>query len=195
MLSAAKERTLTNRDFRELYHLERYLFENVTPRFQQFGVISTFDFFCIVVWKSNRSKSKIAVRLLSHGHSDLESAVAKLITSISEAPDGKMRMKILIEGWGFRLPMASAILSVLYPDAFTVYDTRVCDALGAFHNSQDRMSFDSLWEDYQSFLSAVKQKAPDEYTLRDKDRWLWGNSFCQQLENDIKTKFVKTKRL
>ena len=193
MSSAAKERTLVDRDFRELYHLERYLFENVTPRFQQFGVLSTFDFFCVVVWKANRSKSKVAARLLSQGHNDLESAVAKLITSIFEAPNEKMRLKVLIDGWKFRLPMASAILSVLYPDAFTVYDTRVCDALGAFHSAQDKTNFDLLWEDYQSFILAVEQKSPDEYTLRDKDRWLWGKSFCHQLENDIKAKFVKTK--
>jgi hypothetical protein len=183
---------VANPDFRDLYYLERYLFENVTPRFQQTGTLSTFDFFCIVIWKANRSKSKVAVRLLSQGHSDLESAVAKLITSISEEPNNKLRMKILIDGWGFRLPMASAILSVLYPDAFTVYDWRVCDALGAFHYAKDKMNFDLLWEDYQSFLLAVEQTTPDEYSLRDKDRWLWGKSFCHQLENDIKAKFVKT---
>ena len=34
--------------------------------------------------------------------------------------------------WAFRLPTASAILTVLYPDVFTVYDRRVCKVLGAF---------------------------------------------------------------
>jgi hypothetical protein len=36
---------------------------------------------------------------------------------------------ILMRDWGLRLPMASAILTVLFPEEFTVYDQRVCGSL------------------------------------------------------------------
>ena len=47
-------------------------------------------------------------------------------------------MRILIEDWAFRLPMASAILTVLYPDSFTVYDIRVCSELQNHHGVRNK---------------------------------------------------------
>ena len=102
-------------DYRKFYDLENYLFEEVSRRFSEHGYLKAFDFFCIVIWKANRSKSKIAKRLLSKGHPDLDSAVVALTKSLANAADDKARMKILIVDWGFLLPMASAILTVLYP--------------------------------------------------------------------------------
>ena len=106
-------------------------------------------------------------------------------------------MKILIVEWGFRLPMASAILTVLYPLSFSVYDYRSCEVLerlypeDSFVNLQNKTNFDSLWNGYEKFIAAVKEATPSEYSLRDKDRWLWGNSLHQQLEKDIAENFQK----
>jgi hypothetical protein len=72
-------------DYRKLYDLERYLFGEVSERFAKTGSITAFDFFSIVVWKANRSKSKIAARLLSKGYDDLDSAVTDLIAHIHAA--------------------------------------------------------------------------------------------------------------
>lgn len=47
-------------DYRAFYHLESYLFNTVRIRFLENGFLDAFDFFCIVIWKANRSKSKIA---------------------------------------------------------------------------------------------------------------------------------------
>ena len=82
--------------------------------------------------------------------------------------------------------MDSAILAMLYPDDFTVYDVRVCDTLGGFHNLGNRVNFENLWQGYQAFTRAVKESTPKELTsLRDKDRYLWGKSFYEQLIRDI----------
>jgi hypothetical protein len=178
-------------DYRKLYDLENYLFEEVSRRFSELGYLNAFDFFCIVIWKANRSKSKIARRLLSKGYPNLESAVVALTKSLANAADNKARMKILIMVWGFRLSMASAILTVLYPKSFTVYDFRICEVLGGFLNLQNKTNFDSLWNEYEAFVDAVNEKSPPEYNLRDKDRWLWGNSFCQQLKEDLAENFLK----
>ena len=178
-------------DYLKFYDPENYLFEEVSRRFSEHGYLKAFDFFCIVIWKANRSKSKIAKRLLSKGHPDLNSAVVALTKSLANAADDKARMKILIVEWGFRLPMASAILTVLDPISFTVYDFRICEVLGGFLNLQYKTNIDSLWNDYESFVAAVNKATPSEYNLRDKDRWLWGKSFCQQLEEDLAGKFLK----
>ena len=100
-------------------------------------------------------------------------------------------MKILIDHWGFMLPMASAILTILYPESFTIYDFRICEVLNDFDKLQNKTKCDSLWNGYESFVAAVKKVGPSEYSLRDKDRWLWGRSFCQQLKQDIAEKFQK----
>ena len=65
-------------DFLRYYDLETYLWEDVHRRFHTDGGIGAFDFFSIVVWKSNRAKSKIAARLLEHGHPDLDEAARGL---------------------------------------------------------------------------------------------------------------------
>ncbi|MCG2773229.1 MAG: hypothetical protein L6277_14220 [Desulfobacterales bacterium] len=178
-------------DYRKLYDLENYLFEEVSRRFSELGYLKAFDFFCIVIWKANRSKSRIAKRLLSKGHPDLDSAVVALTKSLANAEGDKARMKILIEDWGFLLPMASAILTVLYPMSFTIYDYRIREVLNDFDKLQNKTNFDSLWNGYELFVAAVKKIGPSEYSLRDKDRWSWGKSFCRQLEKDIAENFLK----
>jgi hypothetical protein len=184
-------------DYRNFYDLENYLFEEVSRRFSEHGYLEAFNFFCVIIWKANRSKSKIAKRLLSKGHHDIDSAVIALTKSLANAADNKARMKTLIVEWGFRLPISSAILTVLYPLSFSVYDYRICEVLERlypadnFVNLQNKSNFDSLWSGYESFVAAVNKTVPLEYSLRDKDRWLWGKSFYQQLEKDIIANFLK----
>lgn len=172
-------------DFRRYYDLETYLFKEVSLRFAERGSLNAFDFFCIVIWKANRAKSKIAHRLLQKKvYASLDASVGALTSQIAAASSPKERLRVLIDGWGFRLPMASAILTVLYPDDFTVYDTRVCNILHDFYTIQDKTDFEALWAGYQAYLAAVMSAAP-KLALRDKDRWLWGQSFAKQLEADI----------
>lgn len=53
---------------------------------------------------------------------------------------------------GFRLPMASAIATVLYPNDFTVYDIRVCEMLGDFHGLTYIIKYDRLWDGLRNTL-------------------------------------------
>src|SRR5579859_3683490 len=104
-------------DYTQYYDLESYLFGEVSERYQRQKTLSTADFFCIVIWKANRAKSKVAKQLLrqNDNNDNLDSAVETLVKDISKAADARMRLSVLIEKWGFRLPMASAILTVLFP--------------------------------------------------------------------------------
>ncbi len=79
------------------------------------------------------------------------SAVTALAKDIKKAETNKELMSCLIEDWGFRLPMASAILTVLYPEEFTVYDVRVCNEVEGYHSIHAR-KFEGLWKGYEEFL-------------------------------------------
>ena len=174
-------------DFGTYYDLETYLFVTVSKRFAEKHTLSAFDFFCIVIWKANLRKSRISRRLLAKGtYADLDAAVHALVGAIATAPSPKERLRVLIQGWGFLLPMASAILTVLYPDDFTIYDIRVYGVLGDFEWVQNKTRYDELWDGYSKYITAVGKAAPADLSLRDKDRWLWGKSFYEQLSRDRK---------
>jgi hypothetical protein len=122
-LSVAFSSELDPADYRDYYWLESYLTRTVQPRFARQGWLSAFDFFCIVVWKANRAKSRVAKRLLARGP-DLDTVVKALTAGLATQPNAKERLLYLWQwrgdGWGFQLPMATAILAVLYPDEFTI---------------------------------------------------------------------------
>lgn len=186
-------------DFRQFYisNLESYLLDTAGPCFAKEKQLSTFDFFCIVIWKANRAKSKIADKLRSRppGYDNLDAAVHALTTGLAKKETEKERLRYLWEEWGLSLAMASAILTVLYPDEFTVYDVRVCDVLreqgrGSFHRlSNPNLSFEGVWRGYEEYKRRVEESAPKELSLRDKDRYLWGKSFYEQLKKDIEQGF------
>ena len=177
-------------DYVQYYDLESYLFKIVAARYARNNTLTAFDFFSIVVWKANRAKSIVAKRLLAHngGRENLEVAVTSLMAAVSSAKEPREKLSVLIKDWGFRLPMASAILTVLHPEEFTVYDFRACAELGGFKDA-DSTNFSTLWERYSAFVAAVRNTALEYPRLRDKDRYLWGKSSASQLEADIQRSF------
>jgi hypothetical protein len=176
------------------YHLENYLFTEVNRRFHGQGFIDAFDFMSIVIWKANRAKSKIARRLIgdSKDPNALDTEVRKLTTSISAADGPKERLKLLIDGKDakFRLAMATAILTVLYPEDFTVYDVRVCDTFLKFKNLKDATNFENTWKGYTDYMEAVRDHLPG-LSMRETDRYLWAKSAADQLTKDIQNCFPK----
>ena len=54
---------MNNMDYKKYYNLERYLFDEVGPKFRNGGGLSTEDFFCIVIWKANRSKTNWSTKI------------------------------------------------------------------------------------------------------------------------------------
>ena len=85
--------------------------------------------------------------------------------------------------------MASAILTVLYPDEFTIYDYRLCEQLRDFHKLATLSRFEDVWDGYQVLLERVRAMTPDGLSLRDRDRYLWGKSAYEQLVSDVMRKF------
>ncbi len=171
----------------EYYDIEKYLFSTVYERFHRDGHIAAFDFFSIVGWKSNRPKGMIREALRERCQ-DLDQAVKSLTGDIHKAADHENRLKTLLDVRGIGLPMATAILTVLYPDHFTVYDTRVCNQLDRFSNLRSR-PIATIWKGYEEFRQAVREEAvrrgaPESLGLRDMDRWLWTLDVVDQLKRE-----------
>ena len=177
-------------DYVEYACLDDYLFKTINRRFAEQGYLNAFDFFSMVIWKSNRSKSKIARRISRNLINDIEASVKLITTRIADAPTPKEKLKILWGG-GFRLPMASAILTVLYPEQFTVYDYRVRGQLGIKGNLDSLSNFELVWAGYQDYKKKVIAATPSELSLREKDLYLWGKSRYEQLIDDIARGFSR----
>ena len=192
LCTAAHSRQESGLDYLAYYHLEDYLFSTVCPRFHRDKYLSAFDFFSIIRWKSNRARPKVVAGLLEGSHTDLDTAVRALTQEIYEANNHEVRFKILIDRPGIGLPTATAILTVLYPEEFTVYDVRVCDALGDFHNIGNRTNPTKIWEGYEEFREEVRKADSPHFSLRAKDRWLWAKTVVEQMECDIKNGFNRS---
>jgi len=176
--------------YNEYYDLDSYLFNKVTTNFHKNHKLTLEEFVCILIWKSNRSRGKIISKIKNrYPDRSLSKAVEELTKEIYEQNSHKERLCFLVGNRKIKetsIPLAtsSAILTVLYPDYFTVYDIRVCNALGKYHHIGGR-TFESLWRGYEEFRADVMKNAPGK-TLRDKDKWLWGKSFIQDLRKDMK---------
>ena len=92
--------------------------------------------------------------------------------------------------------MTTAILTVLWPEDFTIYDYRVCEQIQKdkklpFQNLSNKSKFVDIWNGYTEFKKNVEELGPVDVSLRDKDRYLFGKSFSEQLSCDIKKSFLK----
>jgi len=178
-------------DYIKFYNLENYLLKDVGSKFRKNGFLDAVDFFCIVIWKANRAKSKIAKKILRISKAqNLDKAVKLLTKNIYKEKDYKEKLKILLKNWEFGLPMASAILSILYPNIYSVYDYRVCAVLNNYQDLYYKKPTEKQINGYFDFVNSVK-KISHAKNLRDKDKELWGKSFYEDLKKDIKNNFKK----
>jgi hypothetical protein len=183
-------------DYLKYYFLEDYLLGEVRYNFcERKGVLLPEEFFSIVIWKANRAKTKMKDKFLVDGEivggEKLKDKVEKLTKLIYEEKDNYKKLDILLS-WGFRLPMATAILTILYPEEFTVYDVRVREQLSK-HFGQPDISKDISYRKnvidlyFKDFLPKVNQIAEEKgLSLRDADRYLFGKSFYEDLMKLIK---------
>jgi hypothetical protein len=182
-------------DYLLYYNAEKYLFEEVRNRFEREQRLDAFDLFTIIIWKAERAKSKLATRLSGLvPDGNLETVAASLSADLIAAKTPEERLIVLMDKWEFYLPMSTAILSVLWPEEFTVFDVRVCEELESNERSFKRLgnlAAAKIWPEYCKFREAVKDHVKEPYSLREKDRFLWGRSTAIQLREQIKVCFRK----
>ena len=114
------------------YNPEKLIFPEIAQSFSDNGTLDPIGLYLILDWKAPRARTKHRSRLASIAGS-FSRAASEIAAELHAAPAPEEKLGLLLTKWGFQLPTASAILTVLYPDMFTVYDRRVCNTLPAFH--------------------------------------------------------------
>lgn len=169
----------------EYYDPEDRLFPGLAVTFAQEKRLDPAEFYLILDWRAPRARTR-HIRRLARKAGSFAAAVGQIASDLHQAAEPEERLELLLDKWGFRLPTASAILTVLYPETFTVYDVRVCKELGDFDRLADKR--DGLWLEYQRFVCAVRAavEQPPNLSLRDCDRTLWGRNKQRQMQDEIK---------
>jgi len=168
----------------QLYNLEDYLFDTVSTRFQADGTLNAYDFFAIVIWKSNRNKTKIR-----EGITDTGESVGELMREVHQARMPEAKVEVLLPVQGIGISIASAILTVCYPKEFTVLDWRAWETLKEWEVEELSPRYPGKSEEYVQYCQACKRLAAQvELSLRDLDRallgWSWEKgvrALCEKL--------------
>jgi hypothetical protein len=161
----------------KLYNLENYLFDVVSERFRQEQTLGDPDFFAIIIWKSNRAKTKI-----QRGLTEARKTVQALMQEVSQADTAEAKVKTLTTVWGIGLAIASAILTVCYPEEFTVLDYRAWETLKDEPVTGLPQRFPVRPEEYVQYCQACCRFAEEvSLPLRDLDRALWAKNWEDDL--------------
>jgi hypothetical protein len=91
---------------------------------------------------------------------------------------------VLIGKWLFALPTAATILTVFYPEFFTMYDERTRRQTSTMDWSQ-RTFTPALWKHYCEFKDKIVALAPPGLTLRDADRYVMGKDTYESRERKL----------
>ena len=149
--------------------LEEYLFNDIHKNFQKRGWLTPEEFLAIVIWKRSTSKTNITKSIKPSGKS-----VEDITRNVAKAESRETKILILTSIKFIGIAIASAILTVLYPNEFTIIDVRA-------RNSLKRMSIPVLGnpeenvQDYLDYVDLCKIEAKKlNLSLRDFDRALWG---------------------
>ncbi len=157
------------------YNPETTLFPELADRFQRTGNLTDEELYLILDWKAPRARTYHLKRLAT-GRT-FSQAAQQLGREVHRAATDELRLKsLMVTPWNFALPTATAILTVLYPERFTMYDIRVCEELGDFKRLAYHRWSHQTWPEYERFVDAVRLAVPGNLTLRDGDRWLFGRN-------------------
>jgi len=163
------------------YELEKQLLNEINRDFKKNKTLSDEEFFKIVIWKSNRAKGKVL-----RGIKKSRKSVKELMRKVYNVRTPEEKVETLIKIKGIGLPIASAILTVCYPNEFTVLDYRVWDIL--FKDKKvNNKNLPNTISSYLDYVNVCKNYAKElNLNLRDFDRAMWGRSFYEDLKKFLK---------
>lgn len=165
------------------YDLDHYLFSLVTKRFEQEHTLNAFDFYAIIIWKSNRTKNKVRDGLKAANLSP-----SQLLKQVHDISDDREKMCRLNKVRGIGIPIASAILTVCYPDRFTVLDYRAWSALYQFKRVSKQAMPHGIKKYFDQYLPECTRLAKKmKMSLRETDKALWGWSQRQDIKKVART--------
>ena len=163
------------------YDLEKQLFGKINRNFRENRTLSDEEFFKIIIWKSNRVKGKVL-----EGIRKSKKSVKQIMRDVYNVKIPEEKIKILTSIKGIGLPIASAILTVCYPNKFTILDYRVWDILFKDKKVKSKNPPKTISE-YLDYVDICKNYAKKlKLSLRDFDRAMWGRSFNEDLKKFLK---------
>lgn len=180
-------------NYLKYYWLEKDFFPEIYKYFHEKRILTPEQFFSIIIWKSIRPRKRIKQGLLASGKS-LNDAIKDLAVEIYNVnvKEKEQKLEIMLKRSGFQLAMASAILTVLYPDIFTVYDIRVRGQLRDPKNSKQiypdiTYTKNRIRRYFDEYIPQVLQRGRQisknpNLSLRDCDRLLWAKSWHEDLK-------------
>jgi hypothetical protein len=179
----------------ECYDPENRVFPHVAEKIAKGEELTERDVLLILKWKLYRTKDSYADTVAKDKLIEINRAVAE-----AQNPDRRVEaVEALDKIPGIGLATATAILTVCYPDQFSIIDWRVLETLELHPTglaSEKRGEYDaSQWKAksyVDEFLPKVKERSEVwGCTLRDADRALWGLSVNRNIEGVIR-KSVRT---
>jgi len=154
------------------YFLEDYLFKTVNKNFYENKYLTPEEFLAIIIWKRNASKTKVIKGINASGKS-----VKTITNEIYKSTSREEKLQILLGIKNIGIALASAVLTVLYPDEFTVFDYRAKNSLETL-NIQIKGNPDNKPKDYFNYVDICEeQRKKYNLSLRDFDRTLWATDF------------------
>lgn len=159
------------------YYLETDFLKKAYKNFQKRGHLTPEEFFAIVIWKSPRAKTKIRNGLL-----EKRKSIFKITSDIFRAKKREDKLKVLTKTPGIGIPIASAILTICYPNCFTIVDYRARASLKEFGEEikGDPTTKTYPYKPYFDYLKKCKVLSQKyKISLRNFDRILWAKNFYE----------------
>ncbi|MEK7081230.1 MAG: hypothetical protein AAB902_02490 [Patescibacteria group bacterium] len=160
--------------YKKYYFLEDYLFKEISNNFKKNHYLTNEEFFAIIIWKRNASKTKIL-----SGIKKSDETVKKITENLYKEKDRERKICILTKIDGIGIAIASAILTVCYPGEFTIADYRASASLKSlgYEVKGDPTTKIPVYFDYLDKCKKLTKKS--DLSLRDLDRCLWGYDFYE----------------
>lgn len=177
------------KDYLQYYWLEQEYLEKIRLSFYEKKYLTAEEFFSIVEWKN----PKFGKTKLSHLTTK---EIENLSRNVYEAsPSKEKRLEIMLKDEkgnkrkGIKLATASAILTILFPTEFTVYDVRVRSKWILISPEDGKTMYPDITDNNQvaeiyfsDYLPKIKNFAEiNKMSLRDCDRALWAKSWHDDL--------------
>ena len=141
---------------------EAELSDHIKPLVRQRGYLTLNELKTICLWKSERSKSRVA--------RNLPEDVEELTKVCFEIQNEKLRIGSLLLLNGVEFPTASVILHFFHPEPYPILDYRALEALGV--QKPAAYTFD-FWMHYVTFTRQLASKHKVDMRTLDKALWQW----------------------
>jgi hypothetical protein len=176
----------------DCYDPKKWVFPKIRERLSNHQGLSKRDVLLILKWKLGRIKGSNAEAVSDASLKEINEAIVD-----ARKTDGAIdALKALDNIPGIGLATATAILTVCYPESFTIIDERVLASLDLYpsgYEKKKRKKKKYSTDDWTAktyvdeYLPRVRERKEQwSRTLRETDQALWGLSVNQRIEKIIK---------